>query len=101
IFAPDEITYAWFREKGLIDLPYPRFAPGKDARYERDERLDLSEVVPLIAKPFSPANAFAATDVARERGTFDKACIGSCTNGGYGDLLEAALVLRAARAKGA
>ena len=34
-----------------------------------------------------------------ERITFDKAFIGSCTNGGYSDLLEAALVIRAARAK--
>ncbi|HEV8537003.1 MAG TPA: aconitase family protein [Candidatus Limnocylindria bacterium] len=101
IFAPDDLTYAWFREKGLADLPYPRFAPGADARYEIDETLDLSEVVPLIAKPFSPANAFPATDIARERITFDKAFIGSCTNGGYSDLLEAALVVRAARAKGA
>ncbi|OLC20233.1 MAG: hypothetical protein AUH33_04135 [Chloroflexi bacterium 13_1_40CM_68_21] len=101
IFAPDEITYAWFRDKGMTDLPYPRFAPGDDARYELDETLDLSEVVPLIAKPFSPANAFPATEIAREHVTFDKAFIGSCTNGGYGDLLEAALVLRAARAKGA
>jgi 3-isopropylmalate/(R)-2-methylmalate dehydratase large subunit len=101
IFAPDEITYAWYREKGMSDLPYPRFAPGDDARYEVDEELDLSGVVPLIAKPFSPANAFPAEDVARERITFDKAFIGSCTNGGYGDLLEAALVLKAARAKGA
>src|SRR5947208_3087635 len=100
IFAPDDLTYAWYREKGAIDLPYPRFAPGADARYEIDETLDLSEVVPLIAKPFSPANAFPATEVARERLTFDKAFIGSCTNGGYGDLLEAALVLRAAREKG-
>src|SRR5438874_11610291 len=100
IFAPDDLTYAWYREKGATDLPYPRFAPGADARYEIDETLDLSEVVPLIAKPFSPANAFPATEVARERLTFDKAFIGSCTNGGYGDLLEAALVLRAARAKG-
>ena len=100
IFAPDDVTYAWFREKGMIDLPYPRFAPGDDARYEMDETLDLSEVVPLIAKPFSPANAFPAAEVAREHVTFDKAFIGSCTNGGYGDLLEAALVLRAARAKG-
>ena len=100
IFAPDELTYAWYREKGATDLPYPRFAPGVDARYEIDETLDLSEVVPLIAKPFSPANAFPATEVARERLSFDKAFIGSCTNGGYGDLLEAALVLRAARAKG-
>jgi 3-isopropylmalate/(R)-2-methylmalate dehydratase large subunit len=100
IFAPDDLTYAWYRQKGATEFPYPRFAPGNEARYEIDETLDLSEVVPLIAKPFSPANAFPATEVARERVTFDKAFIGSCTNGGYSDLLEAALVLRAARAKG-
>jgi len=34
--------------------------------------------------------------VARERIEFDKAFIGSCTNGSYADLLQAALVLRAA-----
>jgi 3-isopropylmalate/(R)-2-methylmalate dehydratase large subunit len=101
IFAPDDLTYAWYSEKGFTDLPYPRFAPGADAMYEIDEVLDLSEVVPLIAKPFSPGNAFPADEVARERIAFDKAFIGSCTNGGYGDLLEAALVLRAARDKGA
>ena len=101
IFAPDDTTYAWYREKGMTDLPYPRFAAGEDARFELDETLDLSEVVPLIAKPFSPANAVPAAQVARERIVFDKAFIGSCTNGGYGDLLEAALVLKAARTKGA
>jgi len=100
IFAPDDLTYEWYREKGAIEFPYPRFAPGEDARYEIDETLDLSDVVPLIAKPFSPANTIPATEIARERVTFDKAFIGSCTNGGYGDLLEAALVIRAARAKG-
>ena len=51
----------------------------------------------MIAKPFSPGNAFPADDVARDRITFDKAMIGSCTNGSYDDLLQAALVLRAAR----
>src|SRR6266545_522135 len=101
IFAPDDITDEWYREKGMTDLPYPRFSPGDDARYEIDETLDLSEVVPLIAKPFSPGNAFPAIEVARERLPFDKAFIGSCTNGGYADLLEAALVLKQARAKGA
>jgi 3-isopropylmalate/(R)-2-methylmalate dehydratase large subunit len=38
--------------------------------------------------------------VARERITFDKAMIGSCTNGSYDDLLAAALVIRAARSRG-
>jgi 3-isopropylmalate/(R)-2-methylmalate dehydratase large subunit len=53
----------------------------------------------MIAKPFSPGNAFAAEEVAREHITFDKALIGSCTNGSYDDLLSAALVVRAARAR--
>jgi 3-isopropylmalate/(R)-2-methylmalate dehydratase large subunit len=100
IFAQDEITEAWYREKGIQDLPYPRLAPGRDAVYEIDEEFSLTGVAPMIAKPFSPGNAFPADDVARERLTFDKALIGSCTNGSYDDLLQAALVLRAAREQG-
>jgi 3-isopropylmalate/(R)-2-methylmalate dehydratase large subunit len=100
IFAADDITYAWFRAKGMTELPYPRIAPGADARYEIDETLELSAIVPMIAKPFSPGNAFPAEEVARERIGFDKAMIGSCTNGGYDDLLQAALVIDAAAARG-
>jgi 3-isopropylmalate/(R)-2-methylmalate dehydratase large subunit len=101
IFAADEITFEWYRRKGITSLPYPPIAPGADACYEIDETLDLSSVRPMIAKPFSPGNAFDAEEVARERITFDKALIGSCTNGSYDDLLQAALVLRAARDAGA
>ena len=101
IFAPDAVTEAWYRSKGIVDLPYPRFAPGAGAVYEIDESIDLRDVRPLIAKPFSPGNAFPAEEVARERITFDKALIGSCTNGSYDDLLSAALVIRAARQAGA
>jgi 3-isopropylmalate/(R)-2-methylmalate dehydratase large subunit len=100
IFAPDETTIEWYARKGMTSLPYPRISPGADARYEIDETLDLSDVRPMIAKPFSPGNAFPAEEVARERITFDKAMIGSCTNGSYDDLLQAALVLRAARGAG-
>ena len=100
IFAPDDITYAWYRAKGITELPYPAFAPGPDAAYAVDETIDLAGVMPMIAKPFSPGNAFPADEVARERLTFDKAMIGSCTNGSYDDLLAAALVVRAARAQG-
>ena len=99
IFAQDEVTEAWFRERGFA-LKYPRVIPGEGARYELDETLDLSAIAPMIAKPFSPGNAFPAEEVATERITFNKALIGSCTNGGYDDLLQAALVLRGARAIG-
>lgn len=101
IFAPDDLTCAWYRAKGMADLPYPRVQPGADAIYEIDESLDLGGVQPMIARPFSPGNAFPAGEVARERVTFDFAIIGSCTNGSYDDLLQAALVLRAAREAGA
>src|SRR5262249_6961103 len=100
IFAPDDLTDAWFAAKGMKDLPYPRIAPGADVPWAIDETLSLPEVRPMIAKPFSPGNAFPAEEVARERLAFDKAMIGSCTNGGYDDLLSAALVIRAARANG-
>lgn len=96
IFAPDSITMAWYESRRL-DLPYPPIRPGPNASYEVDEELDLSDVRPMIAKPFSPGNAFPAEEVAKEHLSFDKAYIGSCTNGSYEDLLQAALVVRAAR----
>jgi 3-isopropylmalate/(R)-2-methylmalate dehydratase large subunit len=99
IFPQDAITDAWFAARGIA-LPYPRLAPGPDAVFAIDEAFDLAAVVPMVAKPFSPGNAYPAEEVARERLTFDKALIGSCTNGSYDDLLGAALVLRAARAAG-
>lgn len=100
IFAPDAITTAWYDAKGMTDLPYPPIACGADAAFEIDEELALGAVTPMIARPFSPGNAFPAEAIARERVTFDRAMIGSCTNGSYDDLLSAALVLLAARARG-
>jgi 3-isopropylmalate/(R)-2-methylmalate dehydratase large subunit len=104
IFAPDAITAAWYERKGLGAAPYAAampLEPGIDARYELEDEIDLSVVTPMIAKPFSPANAYAAQEIARAKLTFDKALIGSCTNGSYDDLLQAALVVRAAREQGA
>jgi 3-isopropylmalate/(R)-2-methylmalate dehydratase large subunit len=100
IFAADDITYAWYAAKGVRDLPYPRIGPGADARFEIDEALSLADVQPMIAKPFSPGNAYPADEVARERIPFDKALIGSCTNGSYDDLMQAALVIYHARQQG-
>jgi len=100
IFAADDVTYDWYRSKGMTSLPYPRTQPGALAHYEIEESLDLASVRPMIAKPYSPGNAFPAGEVAKERLSFDKAYIGSCTNGSYDDLLQAGLVLRAARDRG-
>ena len=102
IFAPDEITVRVVSAEGHRGSAVSaRSRPAPTRVYEIDETVDLSAVQPMIAKPFSPGNAFPADEVARERITFDKAMIGSCTNGSYDDLLQAALVLRAARRLGA
>ena len=101
IFAPDDITYAWYQREGHGRAAVSAASrPVPDAVYAIDETLDLADVRPMIAKPFSPGNAFPADEVAREHITFDKALIGSCTNGSYDDLLQAALVMRAARDRG-
>jgi 3-isopropylmalate/(R)-2-methylmalate dehydratase large subunit len=100
IFAEDDTTRAWYSAKGIDQLLYPRVSPGSNARYEINEELSLNDVTPMIAKPFSPGNAFPAEEVAIERIQFDKALIGSCTNGSYDDLLQAALVLHHARRHG-
>ena len=103
IFAPDDDHLRVVsRQKGITDAAVSARSRRAPTRvYEIDEALDLADVRPMIAKPFSPGNAFPAEEVARERITFDKAMIGSCTNGSYDDLLQAALVLRAARERGA
>jgi homoaconitase/3-isopropylmalate dehydratase large subunit len=100
IFAEDDTTRAWYAAKGIACDRYPAVTPGAGARYELDEELALTAVAPMIAKPFSPGNAYTAEEVARERLSFDKALIGSCTNGSYDDLLQAALVLHHARRAG-
>jgi homoaconitase/3-isopropylmalate dehydratase large subunit len=101
VFAADALTQAWFEARGMDSQPYPLPRAGDEAEYEIDEALDLTAIVPMVARPFSPGNACPAAELARGRQAFDKAMIGSCTNGSYDDLLQAALVLRAARACGA
>ncbi len=100
LFPFDEITRRWFGDRRMDELPYPAAVSGPSSRFETEEVVDLSEIVPLVAKPPAPGNAWPADEVARERIGFDRAYIGSCTNGSYQDLLSAALVIRAARERG-
>ena len=89
IFAADDITYAWYRAKGITRAAVSRSSrPGPTRSTRSTRRSTCPTSMPMIAKPFSPGNAFPAEEVARERLTFDKAMIGSCTNGSYDDLLR-------------
>ena len=101
VFAGDAVTRDVVRRRASASCRTRSRGPGRRRRTTSTNALDLGEVEPLWRTPFSPGNATAASVLARERLTFDKALIGSCTNGSYDDLLQAALVVRAARERGA
>ncbi len=46
IFAPDDLTLAWYDSKGLKDFPYPMVKPGAHAIYDIDETFVLGDVAP-------------------------------------------------------
>src|SRR5205085_10804100 len=56
IFAADAVTRTWYATNGVTEFAYPPVSPGDDAHYDIDEELPLGDVMPMIAKPFSPGN---------------------------------------------
>lgn len=92
VVAADEKTAAYYRSLG-IELPETAFLrPDPDGTYEREIRIKASELEPMVAVPFSPANGVPVEEVA---GTaLDQVIIGACTNGRLEDLRAAADILR-------
>lgn len=90
IFPVDEQTIAY--EKGRIAYEYDVVTADEDAEYCRTVDINLSELKPVVAFPHLPGNT-------KVIGTFgdiaiDQVVIGSCTNGHYKDLFEAASILQ-------
>jgi 3-isopropylmalate/(R)-2-methylmalate dehydratase large subunit len=63
----------------------------KNARYEKDIRVDISGVTPMVSLPGNPEKAVPVAQVAGTR--IDSAFIGSCTDGRYEDMQAAAGIL--------
>ena len=71
------------------------FAPAQadaDAAYERTERIDITDLEPLISRPGHPEDVVTVASLAGRK--IDSAFIGSCTNGRMDDLKAAAEVLK-------
>jgi 3-isopropylmalate dehydratase small subunit len=71
------------------------FAPLRadpDALYERTERVDITDLEPLISRPGHPEDVVTVASIAGRK--IDSAFIGSCTNGRMEDLRAAAEVLK-------
>ncbi len=90
IFPTDEETKDWLSRLGRED-EYLELTPDDDAEYDDEIVIDLSDLEPLIAKPSMPDNVVPVREVAGE--SVDQVILGSCTNGGYEDILPAAKML--------
>lgn len=63
-----------------------------DANYSREIEINLNELFPLVAAPHHVDNVKAVAEVAGTK--IHQAMVGTCTNGRYEDLEEAARVLK-------
>ncbi|MFH1312100.1 MAG: aconitase/3-isopropylmalate dehydratase large subunit family protein [Candidatus Eisenbacteria bacterium] len=89
LFPPSESVLS--KLKALTGKTYTAIAADADATYEREIKLDVSDLKPLVSLPGNPENVVALSEVMGTR--IHSGFIGSCTNGRYEDMLEAAQVL--------
>lgn len=91
IFPSDEKTGAFLASQGRANDFIPLSAD-PDAVYDEVIEVDLSELVPLAAKPHSPDNVDAVSAIGPVK--IDQVAIGSCTNSSYTDLMKVANILK-------
>ncbi|ADQ66150.1 aconitate hydratase [Halogeometricum borinquense DSM 11551] len=90
IFPTDEETKDYLARQGRED-EYVELSPDEDAEYADEIVVDLSDLEPLIACPSMPDKVVPVREVAGE--SVEQVIVGSCTNGGYEDILPAAKML--------
>lgn len=89
IVAPDAAT--WDYVTARRDIKPFDLAGDADASYRERRHYDVTDLAPQVAVPHNVDNVVDVTDVAGTK--VDQVFIGSCTNGRYEDLAEAAEVL--------
>ncbi|MFC6940127.1 aconitate hydratase [Salinirubellus sp. GCM10025818] len=90
LFPTDERTREYLAKQDRED-EYVDLQPDEDAEYADEIVIDLSELEPLIAQPSMPDNVVPVREAAGQ--SVDQVIIGSCTNGGYEDILPTAKML--------
>ncbi len=91
LFPSDAKTKEYLKSLGRSD-GWRELEADKDAVYEREYEVDLSEIEPMLAAPHTVDNSLK---VAQAKGVhLDQVFIGSCTNGRIEDLRIAAKILK-------
>jgi aconitate hydratase len=90
VFASDDRTRDYLTRLGRPG-DFRAIGPDDDATYDDEMMIDLSSLEPLVALPSMPDKVVPVREVAGTR--IDQVIVGSCTNGGYEDLLAVAKIL--------
>jgi len=91
IFPVDEQTEAYLKAHAP-NREYKIYTADLDAVYEKTYEIDLSEIKPTVAFPHLPENTKTFDEIGEI--AIDQVVIGSCTNGHYKDLKEAAEIFK-------
>ncbi len=89
LFAVDATTEGYLKDRAK--RPYQPVAADPRASYAHVIEFDASTIEPQVSFPHLPSNAQPLSQVGNV--TIDQAVIGSCTNGRWKDLCEAAKIL--------
>jgi len=90
IVEPDQKTFDYLEQRGAGK--YDAVYSDKDSNYSKTYEYEVSELEPLVAKPFSPQNVAPASETSGIE--LDKSYIGSCTGAKYEDLEAVAKILK-------
>jgi len=90
LFSVDAATLEYI--EGRSTRPYRSYSSDPEANYVRTLEIDISELEPQIAFPHLPSNVRPLSEVGKV--SIDQAVIGSCTNGRWSDLKQAAEIMR-------
>ena len=91
VFPADEEVRRFLTSEGRAD-DFTELVADDDAGYHITDEIDLSTLVPLIAKPVSPGNVVPVSEVAGEE--ISQVVIGSSANPGLRDFAIAGLIVR-------
>jgi len=90
IIVVDEVTRAYL--DGRTERPWTEYHSDADAVYAHTHEIDAADIVPTVAFPHLPSNTRPAAEARHV--IIDQVVIGSCTNGRFEDMREAAEVIR-------
>lgn len=91
VFPSDEVTKAFLKAQGREEV-WTELKADDDAVYDEEIEIDLSTLVPLVAKPHMPDQVVTVKEI--EGLKVDQCCIGSCTNSSLYDMLKVAKILK-------